>query len=240
MLKADNLSYSIGPHHILKDIQLIFHPGRLYAILGPNGAGKTTLLKLLCGLLKPTHGAVIHLGQDLSQLTRLAISRQITLVPQNPNTCFEYSVEEFVAMARYAHGRKPSQEIVAQALDAVDGLPFIKRPLQHLSQGERQRIYIARALATEAPVILLDEPAAHLDIRHQNEIWTLTRKLSSQGKTVLIANHDLRHSEKFCDEAILLHEGKCMEVGKIDEVITSEKLFSSFGISPLSVLQLEL
>lgn len=228
MLKAEKLAYSAGPHAILQNILLTFLPGRLYAILGPNGAGKTTLLKLLCGILKPTEGSVNYGEQNLSHLTRTAISRTITLVPQNPHTSFDYSVEEFIAMARYAHGRQSTKEIIAQALTAVDGLSFLKRPLHQLSQGERQRIYIARALATEAPVILLDEPAAHLDIKHQFEIWTLMKRLSSQGKTVLLANHDLIHSEQFCDEAILLHEGKCIAEGKADEVI--QKFTSCFAI----------
>ncbi|MCE5316759.1 MAG: ABC transporter ATP-binding protein [Parachlamydia sp.] len=227
MLKAENLSCSIGLRHLLEDISHTFHPGSLSAILGPNGAGKTSFLKALCGLLS-AKGRVLWQQQNLFELNRLSISKILTLVPQNPNTVFDYSVEEFVAMGRYAHGNSKN---IDQSLEAVDGLRFKKRPLQQLSQGERQRIYIARALATEAPVILLDEPAAHLDIRHQMDIWTLLTQLSSQGKTILIATHDLDQAQRYCHEALLLFEGKCVAAGMPYRVITPQNLHAYFGMA---------
>jgi iron complex transport system ATP-binding protein len=227
MLNTDQLSYL----SIIKEITLSFSPGRLYAILGPNGAGKTTLLKLLCGLHKPSKGHVYWQGEDLALFDRSTISRTITLVPQNPHTVFDYRVEEFVAMGRYAHPH--CKNSITKALEAVDGLKFAGRLLHQLSQGERQRIYIARALATEAPVILFDEPAAHLDIKQQLCFWELMRELSYQGKTLLVANHDLIRSERFCDEALLLHHGQCVAIGKTDEVLNSQQLQLVFGIDTL-------
>lgn len=226
MLKAEHLSCTIGKSNLLEDVTHAFHPGSLTAILGPNGAGKTTFLKALCGIL-PAKGKVFWQQQNLANLNRLSISRILTLVPQNPQTVFDFTVEEFVAMGRYAHG---NNNTIDQCLESVDGLRFKKRPLQQLSQGERQRIYIARALATEAPVILLDEPAAHLDIRHQMDIWQLLTDLSSQGKTILIASHDLDHAQRYCNGALILFEGKCVASGMPHQVITPQNLHAYFGM----------
>lgn len=223
MLKAEHLSCVV-----LKEVTHTFHPGCLCAIIGPNGAGKTTFLKALCGIL-PAKGQVFWQQRSLSNLNRHSIAKILTLVPQNPNAVFDFSVEEFVGMGRYAHGNSQN---IDQALEAVDGLRFKKRPLQQLSQGERQRIYIARALATEAPVILLDEPAAHLDIRHQRDIWNLLTRLAAQGKTILIASHDLAQAQRYCNEAMLLFEGKCVAAGMPHRVITPHNLHVYFGMEP--------
>lgn len=227
MLKAEHLSCTIGSRTLLEDVSHTFHPGSLSALLGPNGAGKTTFLKALCGIL-PAKGKVLWQQQSLADLDRRSISKILTLVPQNPQAVFDFSVEEFVAMGRYAHGNSNN---IDQALEAVDGLRFKKRPLQQLSQGERQRIYIARALATEAPVILLDEPAAHLDIRHQMDIWNLLTQLASHGKTILIASHDLAQAERYCNEALILFEGKCVAAGMPHRVITPQNLHVYFGMA---------
>lgn len=232
MLHIEELAYSVARRLLIQKITFSFNPGNVYAILGPNGAGKTTLLKTLCGILKPSHGKIYWNNENLALFDRKALSRTITLVPQNPQMVFNYSVEDFVAMGLYVHGRyvhggANSDKIIA-ALEAVDCCPFMGQMLFHLSQGERQRVYIARALATEAPVMLFDEPTAHLDIKHQWETWQLCRKLADLGKVVIISNHDLVHSQSFCDEALLLEKGQCVAQGKMDEILPH--LESIFGM----------
>lgn len=226
MLKTNKLSYST----LLSEITLSFEPGKVHGLLGPNGAGKSTLLKNLACIWQPTSGSLTWNNSDLLTMDRRAISRILTLVPQNPQLSFDYTVEEFVAMGRYAQGCRLSTPI-DQALEAADALLFKKRPMTRLSQGERQRVYIARSLATEAPVLLFDEPAANLDIRHQIDIWHLLRKLAAQGKTVIVANHDLPSSKRYCDHIYILRDGRCVAEGRYDTVMTKESLKENFSVS---------
>lgn len=230
MLKTHNLFYSSGNKTLLSNISLSFQPGLIHGILGPNGSGKSTLLKTLTGVWKPTDGSVYWKGEPLLEKPRQQISKIITLVPQNPQLSFDFTVEEFVKMGRYSHGDFYSRDIVEQSLSLADALQFQHRPMTQLSQGERQRIYIARSLATEAPVMLLDEPMANLDIRHQLDLWNLFKNLAAKGKTILIANHDLFSSEYHCDQIYVMQTGKCLHAGKFKETITQEILQDVFGV----------
>lgn len=234
MLKASNVSYRYLDRLILDDISLEFPTGNLFGILGPNGSGKTTFMKTLAGLWMPSHGKILWCDQDLLALNRKQISRIVTFVPQNPQLSFEYTVEDFVHMGRYAHhDSKP--EFVKHCLRQMDALHLRARQVQLLSSGERQRIYIARALATEAPILLLDEPTASLDIRHQLEIWHLLRGLVMEGKIIIVTNHDLEATQRFCDRVAIFSHGKCLHSGQKDEVLTPEILSGVFGVtqSPL-------
>ena len=225
MLECQALSY----RHLLENISLCFNPGEIHAILGPNGAGKSTLLKALAGIWAPTQGKVCWLSTPLTLQNRQAWSGLITLIPQSPNMTFEYTVEEFVGMGRYLH---PTSGSVSDYLKRVDVLPFSKRALRHLSQGERQRVYIARALATEATVLLFDEPTANLDINHQLQIWELIQQLAQEGKIIVVANHDLSNSRKICSHAAILQGGHCVAFGDYQKVVTSQIIENVFLVSP--------
>lgn len=176
MLEAHELSYQVNGKHLIKDISLQFSPGIIYGILGPNGSGKTTFLKNLAGIWTPTSGKTTWQGQELLKMERREISKTITLVPQYASVPFEYTVSEIIAMGRYSHGRK-NRELFDWALTTVDTWHLKDRRMNEISHGERQRVYIARALVTESPVLLLDEPASSLDIKHQLQIWELLQKL---------------------------------------------------------------
>jgi len=223
MLEIENLSF----HTLLKDFTLRFNPGEIHAILGPNGAGKSTLLKTLAGIWNPTSGQVLWLKTPLFQMSRRQISNLITFVPQNPSLVFDYTVEEFVRMGRYSHGMKGS---IQHALEVADVSSLSQRPIQQISQGERQRVYLARALATEAPVMLFDEPGANLDVRHTEEMWKMMGGLARQGKVVLIANHDLQNSKRHCSHTVLIHEGHCISSGLYADIMTPATLSNIFGI----------
>lgn len=222
MLQLENLAFQT----ILRGISAQFLPGSVTAILGANGSGKTTLLKTICRILQPTNGSIQYCEQDLGKMNRQEVSRILTMVPQNAPVPFDYCVEEFLKMARYR--KKKAPELVREALTAVDAQEFTKRPMQQLSQGERQRIYIARSLVTEAPIILLDEPTAHLDRRHRSQIWKLLHQLAKQGKTLLIANHDLENSRLYCDTALFLEKGTLVASGKTAEVLDSQSFRSIY------------
>lgn len=239
MLEAKNVSYSIDGKALIENIELSFSPGILYGILGPNGSGKSTLLKTLCGIWNPTNGVVNWKGKALLTRSRKEISSTISLVPQNPQVHFDFTVTEMVRMGRYPYASTHSDEQLETALNIVDAWHLRKRSILRLSHGERKRVYIARALVTESPILLLDEPEASLDIRHQLEIWKLLRKLAEQGKTIIVTNHDLAATRRFCDEIAVLNQGRCIDNGRFDQVMTAQCLLDVFGVvESLEVQQL--
>ncbi|ADI38749.1 Hemin import ATP-binding protein HmuV [Waddlia chondrophila 2032/99] len=230
MLEAKNIAYSIDGKMLVENINLSFFPGILYGILGPNGSGKSTLLKTLSGIWNPTKGIVKWKGKPLLARSRKQISSTISLVPQNPQVHFDFTVAEMVRMGRYPYGSKHCDAEIEKALNTVDAWHLRKRSILHLSHGERKRVYIARALVTESPILLLDEPEASLDIKHQLEIWKLLRKLAEQDKTIIVTNHDLAATQRFCDEVAILNQGRCVCHGQFDQVMTPQRLLEVFGV----------
>lgn len=235
MLEAKNLSYSVKGKDLIRNVSLQFTTGILHGILGPNGSGKTTLLKTLTGIWTPTSGCVLWQGNDLLKNERRVISKTVSFVPNNANVAFEYSVRDVVTMGRYPHGtmlkKNQQDEIIDWALDIVDASHLKDRQVCRLSSGERQRVYVARALVTESPVVLLDEPTASLDIRHQLDIWDLLRKLVDKGKIIIVSGHDLIAMERHCDRIAVMDKGCCIAEGAFAEVMHTELLQSVFGVS---------
>lgn len=233
-LIAQSLSYAIEGKQLVDEISLEFSAGHLYGILGPNGSGKSTLLKTLSAIWKPTSGKVYWNGKDLHIQDRQSISKTISLVPQNPQILFDFLVEDIVAMGRFPHDacywNKTQEEHLQYALTIVDALHLRSRRINCLSYGERQRVYIARALITESPILLLDEPTASLDIRHQFEIWQLLQKLVAHGKIVIATTHDLSIAERYCHQVSVLNQGRCIESGVFSQVMTPALLKEVFGV----------
>lgn len=230
MLNAEKITFGIEGKPLIHEISLSFKPGILYGILGPNGSGKSTLLKTLSGIWTPTSGIVTWMGHPLLTRTRKEISKIISLVPQNPQVHFDFSVKEMVRMGRYPFGSTQCESEIENVLKIVDAWHLKDRSILHLSHGERKRVYIARALITESQVLLLDEPEASLDIRHQLEIWKLLRKLTEQKKTIIVTNHDLSASRRFCDEIAILNKGSCVNYGPYSSIMTKECLSNVFGV----------
>lgn len=236
-LETKSLAFSIKDNILIEDINVQFASGHLYGILGPNGSGKSTFLKTLSGIWKPSNGFVLLNHHNLLNKTRKEISKLITLVPQNPVIHFDYTVTETVAMGSYLHQLSPQDEmrLVEQVLKETDAWHLKDRWLSQLSGGERQRIYIARALAVQAPILLLDEPTAHLDLRHQLEIWHLLKHLAHQGRIIIAAIHDLGAAKRYCEQVVLLHHGRCLSQGTYPSVMTEENLQKVFGVSSVTI-----
>jgi len=208
MLDVVDLSYTTSERPILQSINACFEKGCLYALLGANGAGKTTLLKTINGILTPTKGHVLWQKAPLLSKEREEISRTITLIPQAPQLSFDLTAHEMVQLGTYSHQKPPKPHFADYALKATNGWHLKNRMLSTLSQGEKGRIYIARAIAVDAPVLLCDEPTANLDIQHQRDIWKLLKDISNHGKIVIVATHDLEAASLWSDHAILLDHGR--------------------------------
>lgn len=233
-LIATVLKFAIDGKTLLEEISLEFGGGYLHGILGPNGSGKSTLLKILSGIWMPASGTIFWNGEPLLAKSRQEISRLISLVPQNPQPTFDFLVEDIVAMGRYPHNRHywtaTEDQLVYQALTMVDAWHLRRRQVNQLSHGERQRVYIARALVTESPILLLDEPTASLDIQHQIEIWELLKQLVKKGKMIIATTHDLTIAERYCDRVAVLKQGRCIGNGTFDSMMTPRLLLDVFGI----------
>lgn len=238
ILETKALSLIKNGKQLLTEISLTFTQGEFNAILGPNGSGKSTLLRLLAGIWPPSSGRVTWKGIDLNTLTRKQLSRAITLVPQSAPITFNYLVEDVVAMGRYSYDphywNSIDSPLLAEALDAVDASHLRYRKVNELSYGERQRVYIARALMTESPIMLLDEPTAGLDIRHQIEIMNLLQDLITKGKIVIMTTHDLAIAERYSTQITLLKQGRCLGSGPLHDLMTEETIADLYDMGKIS------
>ncbi|HHX74134.1 MAG TPA: heme ABC transporter ATP-binding protein [Firmicutes bacterium] len=239
-LKIQDVTFAYGEHAVLDGTTFYVPQGSFLGIIGPNGGGKTTLLKLLSRLLQPQGGCILLGGQPLAAFTRKSLARNLAVVAQDTTASYQFSVEDVVLMGRAPYlGRFQSEsladyEIVHHAL-AVTGCTHLReRPVTELSGGERQRVMIARALAQQPKVLLLDEPTAHLDIGYQQEILDLLKHLStSEGLTVVAVLHDLNLAAYFCQELVLVHNGRIHACGHPARVLTPEHLEEVYGIRVL-------
>lgn len=213
MLFVHELSCQVNERFLLNHFSYTFEPGKVYSILGPNGSGKTTLLKSLIGITPCFKGDILWKGHSLATLSRKERSQVITLVPQSPSVAFDFTVTEFVQMGLYASAASPNEFLLTQALAKVDAEHLKQRFVKTLSSGERQRVYIARALIARVPILLFDEPTANLDIRHRLDIWELIDQLKKEDKIILVANHDFSEAKKWSDEMIVLHQGQMVSHG---------------------------
>jgi iron complex transport system ATP-binding protein len=231
-LAAEGLAFAYTPGEpVLRNLTVAVARGRLACVLGPNGCGKTTLLRMLVGLLVPSQGRVRLAGTPLEAYPPGSIARRVAYVPQETLAAVGFTALETVLMGRSPHtgalGFESSGDWHAarEALRRTDTERFAQRSLEDLSGGERQRVIIARALAQESNVILLDEPTSFLDIRHQHGIYGLLRRLvTEEGKTVVAVSHDLSLAAAYADRLVLIDEGRVAAAGTPDEVIRPEVL----------------
>ena len=222
----------------LEDLSLELPQGKLVGLVGPNGSGKSTLLQLSAGILPPS-GAVAWGGRALADIPALERGRCASWVPQDAQFEFGFTVWSVVAQGRYAHG--DDGKGVEAALGLLDLEPLAGRPVNQLSGGERARVLLARALVTEAPLQLWDEPLAALDPRHALETLRLARAVSRRGTTVLFSLHDLRAAHEL-DLVVVLHNHRLRAFGTPDEVLTPGLYLEVFGVRavPAPGLSLEL
>jgi iron complex transport system ATP-binding protein len=222
-------SVHLGPRRVLEDVCFQCNPGQHTAILGPNGAGKTTLLKAIAGLLK-YDGEVLVGGRALSSLSARERARTVSYVPQESLLNAELSVAQVAMQGRYCHqsawgwARAEDVRAVEQALALTDALHLRERSYLELSGGEQRRVLLARALATDAPIILLDEPASALDIAHVLMLFEQLNCLAADGKCLVTVMHQLPDAERFCDRIVLLDSGRVRyaERGPLPEYLLQE------------------
>ena len=235
-LEARSLSVDLAARRALDRIDLSPAPGRLTVIVGPNGAGKTTLLRALAGLTGPAEGDVVLDGVSLRRMRASDRARAIAYLPQGGFVAWPLPVAGVVALGRLPHGEKPDRlspagrEAVASALRAVGLQGFADRPATALSGGERARALLARALATQAPVLLVDEPVAALDPRHQLVVIEVLKAHARTGATVIAIMHDLMLAARFADDILLLHQGRTEAFGSPGAVLTGERLAAVFAV----------
>lgn len=236
MIEANSISFRYLEDWVLQDVSFQVRRGEFIGVIGPNGSGKTTLLKVLYRLLSPQRGEVFFERVPLKKMSQRDIAKRIAVVAQETYPAFPFRVIEIVLMGRSPYlghlmfEREKDLEIAKKAMEWTEILPISERPLDELSGGERKRVFIARALAQEPEVILLDEPTTNLDIHHQIEFLDLILALNREkGLTILMASHDLNLASEFCDRLILLQKGGIFKMGSPQEVITRENIERVYG-----------
>jgi len=229
--RVKNLRFRYDESWVLDGLSFEVREGEILGIIGPNGSGKTTILRILSSVLIPQGGEVRIRGKNLLELKQKEIAQIIGVVPQDTYFPFPFTVGEVVLMGRspwfsgFGFESSEDLQIASQAMALTNTLSFSNRLIFELSGGERQRAIIARALAQEAQVMLLDEPTAYLDIGYQIEIYDLIKKLNAEKKlTLIIVSHDLNLASEYCDRLILLDGGRIYKMGTPKEVITEENL----------------
>ncbi|HYF93072.1 MAG TPA: heme ABC transporter ATP-binding protein [Symbiobacteriaceae bacterium] len=236
VLEASDVCFRVDGRLLVDGVGLSLRPGRLVGLVGPNGAGKSTLLRLLGGLLPASSGSVLLGGEPIGRLSPEAVARRVARVPQSPSADLDFTVLEVVLMGRYAHGaawqERPADRALALAALHQTRTDHLRDRLHStLSGGERQRVAVARALAQEPGVLLLDEATASLDLRHQFEVMEVVRHLTLERQMAAVAAiHDLSLAARYCDELLLLHGGRAVAAGEPADVLTPERLRTVFGV----------
>lgn len=235
-IEARDLRFAYDGEAVIDGVSLALRRGEVLGVIGPNGSGKSTLMRLLTGVLRPHGGEVRLAGRPLQSYSRREIGRAVAVVPQETVVELPFSVTEVVLMGRSPHlGRfafegERDLRIAREAMRRTGVEPLAHRLVQELSGGERQRVVLARALAQEAEVLVLDEPAVFLDIRHEVEIYDLLRDLQREGKSTVTVLHDLNLAAMYCDRVALMQGGRLVQVGRPAEVITYQNITTVYGI----------
>ncbi len=234
MIDIESVRVSLGGAEVLSGVSASVERGSFVGLVGPNGAGKTTLLRTVSAALTPDSGRVLVDGDDVHALSSKAASRRVAVVPQETHLSFSFDVETVVEMGRHPYrsrfGRKTDadRDAVAKAMERTAVARFADRSIEGISGGERQRVLLARALAQDAPVLLLDEPTASLDVNHQVETLELVTDLVADGKTAVAAIHDLDLAARYCDELLLITDGDLLAAGPPVQVLSESRLADAF------------
>jgi iron complex transport system ATP-binding protein len=228
-----------GARKALDGVTAAFGQGAVTGLVGANGAGKTTLLRVALGFLKMQSGDVRVLGKPLGDWSRESLARSMAYLPQSGDAHWPILARRLVSLGRMPHraALKPlsaaDETAIDAALERCDAREFAARRMDELSAGERARVLLARALATAAPILLVDEPAAHLDPAHQLQLMELLREEARRGAAVIVTLHDLSLAARFCDRLAVLKQGRMIAQGAPDEALCDATLAEGFGIAPL-------
>lgn len=233
-LQIKDLSFSYGSTQILKDISMELGSSTVLGIVGPNGAGKSTLIRCIDRILVPQHGTVLLDGEEMKQMSSMEIAKKIGYVPQSISNTFPATVFDTVLMGRRPHlGWRSSDADIDTVLEVLTMLKIkylAMRDFSEISGGQQQKVLIARALAQDAKILLLDEPTSNLDIRHQLEVMEiLTKLVKKKGLSVMMAIHDLNLASRYSDRIIMLNGGSIRDAGDPVSVLTAENIQSVYG-----------
>ena len=238
-VRTERLTVAYRGRPALSDVDLSVAPGERIGLVGPNGAGKSTLLRAIAGLLEPTAGTVELAGAPLAALDRLGVARRLAVVPQLPSLPFATTVEEVVALGRLPHehpirGLRPADRAaIAAAIDRVGVGHLLGRDARELSLGERQLVLLAMAVAQASPILVLDEPTVHLDLRHQVEVMELLIDLNERdGTTILAVFHDIGLAAHFFPRIVVLDHGRVVADGPPEEALDPERIREVWGVDP--------
>jgi iron complex transport system ATP-binding protein len=239
-LNVDGVECRYGSVKVLEDLSLSVKGGDFVGILGPNGSGKTTLLKSISRILKPHKGTILLNEADIYSLKSVDVAKQMAVVPQDTSIGFNFSALDIVLMGRNPHMKRFQMEsekdmaVTRKVMNLTNIWHLAERPINELSGGEKQRVIIARALAQEPKILLLDEPLTHLDIVNQLEIMDLVKELCVKEKLiVLTVFHDFNLAARYCKSAIMLKDGKIFSAGSLAEVLTSENIKGVFNVDAI-------
>jgi iron complex transport system ATP-binding protein len=229
---------------VLNDLSLEIPAGTVTAILGPNGSGKTTLLRLLLGVLRPSQGVVRVAGLPQASYSRRALSRLVGLVPQDEHIPFDFSILEYVLLGRapylgpLAMPGRADHQVALEALHTAGLEGMQDRPLPTLSGGERQLAVVARTLAQQPRILLMDEPTAHLDLSNKGRLLEIMRRLVELGTTLVLTTHDPNLASSIAGHAVLMRSGQILDDGPAGSVLTKENLSATYGV-PVQVYHLD-
>ena len=235
-IRTENLTFAYKDKPVLDGVSLSVESGEMVGILGPNGSGKTTLLKIFSAVLRG-RGEVKVNGRSIETYGKRELSRLFAMVPQESQILFPYTVAEIVLMGRASYHSplalegKKDLEVARASMELTDSLSFSNRYLHELSGGEKQRVIIARALAQEPEILLLDEPSAFLDLKHQVQVFELMRRLNREHSlTIVAALHDLNLAALFFPRLVMLRDGRVYRDGSPKEVLTEKTIDEVYGI----------
>lgn len=235
-IAVQNICFSYNSHPILHDVSLNVKEGQVVSIVGPNGAGKSTLLKCMVRLLKPQAGTVYLNGKDIDGKNSRELAKVMGYVPQNTKDVFSFTVLETVLMGRKPHisweiGDEDFR-VVTQVMRFLGIEDLAERPLEQLSGGQKQKVFVARALAQQPSIFLFDEPTSSLDVRHQLEVFATIKQLAEvEGRTVIIVVHDLNLAARFSDVLVMLKQGSIFAAGNPDKVINEDNIRDVYNVS---------
>jgi len=234
-IQAKDIAFSYSDQPLFDGLGVAVGKGEFVGLVGPNGSGKTTFLNILSRVLRPSRGSILIDGSDIESFSARALARKIAVVPQETGIIFPFSVSEVVLMGRAPHLQSILEseedfEIAMEAMEMTGVDHLASRPVTNLSGGEKQGVFIARALAQRPSILLLDEPTAFLDIKHQVDIYDiLTRLNRERGMTILAVSHDLNLASHYCERVLVFKEGSLMFDGLPQEAITTDTIRDVYG-----------
>lgn len=237
MLQVENLSYSYHRKNVLNAVSFSFEKGQSVCLLGRNGVGKSTLFKCLLGLLKPSNGAITILGKRLQDYSLSELAATIAYIPQKQTGIFHFTVNEMVLMGTtpqlkmYQQPGEKEQKMVDSALEKLNIFHLKENYFSELSGGEQQLVIIARSIVQKSRILLMDEPCANLDYGNQLMVLDLIQQLSNEGYLIIQSTHDPNHALQYAEQVMILDEGKLIQTGRPENVLTSDLMQRLYGVS---------